>query len=216
MDPEAAQLVLGAILAIGAGVWLTGLQFLAGSSGTVKAGQDHGMVPDLQPSSQSRLTGYAEVQGQPGVLAAKAASILAKASSFGPIKIAEKTDNRITFERLGPGMVNQPSSRWFRRGELRFTSVGQGRCRVEWTAELANMGWLLAWGSAIPGLGPACVGDRRLGDLQLRRFFARPGGALANHPDVAGGPLPLASVSVRSAVPPGREGSGGTVRGDGQ
>jgi hypothetical protein len=87
------------------------------------------------------------------MLASRAASILAKGSPLGPLKIVEKTHDHITFERLGPGMVNQPSSRWFRRGELRFSALGQGRCRVEWSAELAGMGWLLGLGALFQVLG---------------------------------------------------------------
>jgi len=159
MDPEAAQLVLSGILVIGAVVWLTGLQFLVRASRAVTPERDQDMYPDSQsPSAPNRLTGYAEVQGQPGVLATRAASILAKGSPLGPIKIVEKTDDRLAFERLGPGMANQPASRWFRRGELRFSTARQSRCRVEWTAELANMDWLLKLGALFQVLGLLALG----------------------------------------------------------
>lgn len=148
MDPEAAQILLLAITAVAFVVWLIGFQFLAGS---LRAGKP--TSSDETEVSTNVLTGSAEVEGQPGVLAAKAASVLAKGNPIGPVKIVDKTDDHIVFERLGPGVVNQPASRWFRRGELRFASVGQGRSRVEWAVELANMGWLLALGALFQVLG---------------------------------------------------------------
>lgn len=145
MDTEAAQIVLGVIVAIGAVFWLTGLQFLTGSTRAVKSSQPDESDPPFT-ESRNRLAGTAEVDGQPSVLAIKAASLLARNSPFGPVKIVEKADDRIKFERLGPGIANQPAARWFRQGDLRFVTAGRGRCRIEWAVELAKMGWLLLWG----------------------------------------------------------------------
>lgn len=155
MDPETARIVLAAILAIGAIVWLTGLQFLTGSHRAVKGQQPgEGILPELSvPVSKNWLAGSAEVDGQAKVLAARVASILAKGSPFGPVKIVEKGDEGIIFKRLGTGMANQSAGRWFQRGELRFTTVGHGQCRIEWTAELSSMSWLLWLGGLFQVLG---------------------------------------------------------------
>ena len=155
VDPEAAQLVLVAITAVAVITWLMGLRFLVVTYRAGEAGQgDDNPVSDLPaPSSGNRLNGTAEVDGQPAVLATKTASALAKSSPFGPVKITEKNDNHITFEHLGTGRVNQLAGRWLRRGEFRFLPVGQGRSRVEWTAELSKMDWLLRWGALFQVLG---------------------------------------------------------------
>lgn len=153
MDPETAQIVLVALTVVGVVVWLAGLQFLSGSYRAVKALQPaeaplaEPLVTDVPaPPSGSRLAGSAEVDGQASGLAGKAASILATGNQFGSIKIIEKTNERIIFERLGSG-------RWFQRGELHFTAVGQGRSRVDWAAELSNVSWLLWLGGLFQVLG---------------------------------------------------------------
>jgi hypothetical protein len=159
VDPEAAQILLLAITAVAVIVWLIGLRFLVASARAGKPGPgDENAETDFSPSAATnQLTGSAEVEGQPGVLAARAASVLAKGNPFGPIKIVEKTASRIVFERLVPSVVNQPASRWFRRGELRITPLGQGRSRVEWAVELTNMGWLLKLGALFQVLGLVAI-----------------------------------------------------------
>ena len=148
MDPEAAQLLLLAITAAAVIVWLLGFRYIVGSYRMQREGDDLAGA-----SSGNLLSGRVEVEGQPGFLATRGASILAKASPFGPVKIVDKTDDHITFERLGPGVMNQQAGRLFRRGTFRFSLVNQGRTRVEWLVELANMGWLLAWGALFQVLG---------------------------------------------------------------
>lgn len=151
MPAETAQIVLVSIIAVAVLVWLTGLQFLGLSA---RKGRP-------EPQDDLRSTGFqqgkcvagrTEIDGQPDALSAKAASILAKGDPFtlGPIKITEKTDQHIVFERLEA--ANQAAG-WFRRGVLHFESVGQGRSRVEWLVELANMSWLLWLGVLFQVLG---------------------------------------------------------------
>jgi len=159
VDPETAQVLLLAITAVAVIVWLIGVQFLVASARAGRpAPRDEYAEADLSPSATTnQLTGSAEVEGQPGALAARVASVLAKGNLFGTIKIVEKTEDRIVFERLGPGVVNQPASRWFHRGVLRITPLRQGRSRVEWRVELTNMGWLLKWGMLFQVLGVIAI-----------------------------------------------------------
>jgi len=125
MDVDVAQVVLIALTAIAVAVWLAGLQFLTRCYRTVKTATDEsrGAEPP-ETSSGIRLTGSAEVDGQPSPLAAKAAAVLANGNllALGPIRIVEKTDARVRFERL----ENAGAGRWFRWGEMDFSAIGQG------------------------------------------------------------------------------------------
>lgn len=145
MDPDVAQILLFAILVVDGIVWLIGLRFLVTSqqAGRSASSAETSEYDPSAVSSESGLTGSAEVEGQPSPLAAKAAATLAKGAIFGPVKIVEKSDNLIIFERLSPGIANQPAGRWFRQADLRFTPAGYVRTRVEWVVQLASMGWLL-------------------------------------------------------------------------
>jgi hypothetical protein len=141
VTPETAQILLVAIVAVASIVWMIGLRFLFVSYRVGKPVPSDG----LSPMTEGSLTGSAEVDGRAEVLATKAASLLAKGGvfAFGPIKITEKTADRIAFERLGPEAGNQNPAGWFRQGELHFTQVRQGRSRVEWAVELSSRAWLL-------------------------------------------------------------------------
>jgi len=101
-----------------------------------------------EPAAAHGLIGGTEVDGQPRQLAVRAATVLAQGSqsSFGSVKIVEKTDDRIVFERAETGIGRQSAGRWFRRAELRFTAVSPARTRVEWLVEPANLRWLLQLG----------------------------------------------------------------------
>jgi hypothetical protein len=81
-------------------------------------------------------------------LAGRAAAVLAGGNLFalGAVKIVEKSEGHVTFERVGAGTTNQPANLWFRRGELRFTPLGTGRTRVEWAVEPLALSWLLRLG----------------------------------------------------------------------
>jgi hypothetical protein len=149
MDTETAQIVLLAITLVGAIVWMVGLQFLVSSYRIPKSRPADG----VDPATDNWLTGSAEVEGPADALVTKAAAVLAKGNlfPFGPVKIVEKTTNRITFERLGPGGGNQMPARWFRRGELRIAPVRQGRSRVDWA--VSNPGWPLWCGGLFLVMG---------------------------------------------------------------
>lgn len=156
MNIEVAHVVLAAITAAGAVVWLIGLRFLVASSRRAAAPQDGG--EGILVGGEGRegwLSGSAEVEGEAGALASKAATVLAQGipQAFGPVKILEKADDGIRFERVGPGLANQPPGQWFRRGELRFVSLRPGRTRVEWAVEPLSMRWLLWTGGAFLAAG---------------------------------------------------------------
>src|ERR1700722_17213430 len=112
MDPDSARMLLLAITAVAVIVWLFGLRFLIVAYRTAKPGdgEDSSGTDLAHRSSKNGMSGNVEVEGQPGVLAARAASVLAKGSLLGPVKILKEGDDRILFERLGPGSVNQPAS----------------------------------------------------------------------------------------------------------
>jgi hypothetical protein len=149
MPPEVAQQVIFAITAVGFVVWLCSLSFLLKSAQMLPSGSQNEID---EPTARKWITGCAEVEGIPKALAAKAAAILAS-GNLGALRIVEKTDDKIVFERLNPGMGKQPPGRWFRRGEIRFTSLGQNRTQVHWTVEPVSGRWLLGVGGIVQGLG---------------------------------------------------------------
>jgi len=152
MDIEVARVVVAAITAAGAVVWLIGLRFLVASSRKRRGGQrdadeDTGLAGG---GREGWLCGSTEVDGEPGALASRAASFLAGGSpyAFGPVKILEKADDRVRFEGAGAGLADRPPGLWFRGGELRFVPLRPGRTRVEWAVEPAAMRSLLWLGGA--------------------------------------------------------------------
>ena len=157
MDPEVARIVLGSITAVGAVAWLVGLQFLLASPRRRRAGPQE--VPAegslVGEGREGWLSGSAEVEGEASALASRAAAALAKGNlfTFGPVKILEKADDHIRFERVGEGVANQPAGQWFRRGELRFTPLRAGRTLVEWAVEPADLRWLLWLGGLFQAAG---------------------------------------------------------------
>jgi hypothetical protein len=145
MSVEAAQLVLFAITGLGAIIWVVALNFL---SRCYRSQQPTELLAFGDPVAAHGLIGGAEVDGQPRQLAARAATVLAHGSqsSFGPVKIVEKTDERIVFERPETGIGNRSAGNWFRRAELRFTAVSSTRTRVEWLVEPVSIRWFLQLG----------------------------------------------------------------------
>jgi len=149
MPPETAQQVVFGITAVGFVVWLISVNFLVKAARLLQAGNQDRFD---EPPAQKLLTGSAEVDGDPKNLAAKAAAVLAK-GTLGPVKIVDKTAERIVFERVDAGIANQPAGRWFRRGELRFTALRQDRTQVEWAVEPAALQWMLVAGGIVQIVG---------------------------------------------------------------
>jgi hypothetical protein len=157
MDTDVAVVVVAAITAAGAVVWLIALRFVAASARADRAGQPQ-TPEEVGAAGEGRvgwLTGGTEVEGEPSILAARAVAILAKGSLFavGTVKVLEKDDQHIRFERADAGVGKVPASQWFRRGELRFTPLRPGRTRVEWAVEPADMRWLLWLGALFQAAG---------------------------------------------------------------
>jgi hypothetical protein len=156
MSTDVAQIVLAAITAVAAVVWLAGLQFLLASARLGIKNEDRESVdPEVMEESLAPcISGSVEVEGQAGALAAKAASLFAqdKLFPFGPFKIVESSESRLRFEPVGPGVGRQAGG-WFRRGQLRFTPLGPTRTRVEWTVALAPRSWLLWLGGGFQVAG---------------------------------------------------------------
>jgi hypothetical protein len=157
MDPEVARMALWGITAVGAVAWLAGLQFLLASPRSRRGGPQEAPA-EASLAGEGRegwLSGSAEVVGEAGALASRAAAALAKGnlSTFGPVKILEKADDHIRFEGVGEGVANRPAGQWFRRGELRFTPLRPGRTRVEWAVEPADLRWLLRLGGLFQAAG---------------------------------------------------------------
>ena len=154
MTTETAQMLLAGITLVGFIVWLIGLQFLLATARVGKSETLQAAEAD-EPWPEGWLTGSAEVEGQPAVLVKRAAALLVKggAGFLGPLQIVECTNDRLAFERLGPVSANQAMPNWFRRGELRFTSLGRDRTHIAWGVERAAPRWLLRVGALYQLLG---------------------------------------------------------------
>lgn len=149
MSPEIAQQVVFGITAVGAVVWLLSLNFLVKSARLLQPAKQDEFD---EPPAPKHLSGSAEVEGDRKTLAVQAAAVLAK-GTLGPVKIVAKTDARIVFERLDPGIVNQPPGRWFRRGEFRFMASRPNRTQVEWAVEPCAFQWMLWVGAVVQTVG---------------------------------------------------------------
>src|SRR5262249_13504389 len=130
MSQETAQQVVFGITAVGAVIWILSVNFLSRSARLMRPA-GHGLTEAPAPMP---LAGSAEVEGDVTTLSARAAAVLAS-GALGPLKILARTADRIVFERLEPTLANQPASRWFRWGELRFTALRQNRTQIEWSVE---------------------------------------------------------------------------------
>lgn len=165
MSPEFAQLVVVGITLLGAIVWLFSLVYLVKSARLTKSAEN-ALVEE--PSRQDMLTGGAECSGDAQVFRGTAAEFFAK-GTLGPLKIVEEGDDRLVFERLVPGVGRQPPGRWFRRGEMRFTRLGQNRTHVEWLVEPGRFHWLLTVGAIMQLVGLVAL---TVGCWAMLRFVA--------------------------------------------
>jgi hypothetical protein len=157
VDINIARIVLAGITAAGVVVWLIAARFLIASRrlrNTRPAWPDDDGEP-AEEQVDGWLAGAAEVDGEAGVLATRAARILAE-GKLGPVMVLDKADDRVRFERAGAATANMPGL-WFRRGELRFTPSNQGHCRVSWLVEPAASAWLLTLGWIFQAVGLAVL-----------------------------------------------------------
>jgi hypothetical protein len=156
MPPETAQQVVFGITAVGAVIWILSFNLLVRSARLMRPAKQDGFN---EPLAQAPLAGSAEVEGDVKTLSVRAARVLAS-GALGPLKILGRTDDRIVFERLETTIANQPTSRWFRRGELRFVTLRHDRTQVEWSVEPVGFQRLLWAGTSfqIAGLVALTVG----------------------------------------------------------
>src|SRR4029077_9926310 len=121
MSTETAQAVLIASAGIGIVVWLIALRFLLVTSRMARmvAASPTEELGSFEQRAENRLFGSADVEGEPSALMEKALGLLAKMSalgpgSLGPLKIVERTNDRVVFEGTGLGSAGQG----FRQGIL--------------------------------------------------------------------------------------------------
>jgi hypothetical protein len=146
MTTETAQVILVSVTTLASAVWLIGLWFLVASYRTGRTEQlpDHFSHSEQLPKNW--FLGSVEVDGQPGALVEQAASLLVRAGS-GSLKIVERTADRLAFEQIGLTPLGLP-----KQGQLRFTSVGSGRTRIDYAVEPPGLR-LLLW---LGGIFQAC------------------------------------------------------------
>jgi hypothetical protein len=151
MEPDVAKLVVVAITAVGAVVWLAAMASVLRAArerreSAQQATERFEIEADLAPET---IVGEAEVEGQPEELSAKLASQLAKdgMGPFGPIKIMSRDRHQVAFEPAGQSMLG------FRAGRLRLTPSGH-QTQIEYAVETSRRGhYLLVAGAGCLVLG---------------------------------------------------------------
>jgi hypothetical protein len=141
MDSEVAGIMLYCLAGIALLVWLASVEYVRRTRLQSTGGTPGQRVQDFFPdetSSAGWLLGEATVKGAPAALSDKMAAALAAPAGLGvvPLKLTEKADDHISFEWPGPALVGQQRVWWFRRGQLRFNSLGGGTTRVGYAIEL--------------------------------------------------------------------------------
>lgn len=159
MNLDLHIVIFYAIAAVAVVVWLCALQFVLRTQRSAatpsELWEDEG--ESLGESDGTAVQGSAEVDGQPGELAAKAASILAQqgVTTIGPVKVMEQTDQRVVFEAM-PHL----GGRFLQRGILEFQALPGDRTRVDYTVLIPRRHGLLvgAWIFQALGLIALVVG----------------------------------------------------------
>jgi hypothetical protein len=165
MSVEAAEVLLAVITAIGLAVWISALQFLWTTTRMGKSAaaptSDGAVLHDQLPANW--FVGSLEIDGEPNALIDRVVSILVKTSSFspgalGPLKIKERTNDRIVFEHPGFGIPQQGIL--FRQGRLMFAAAGTKRTHIDYALELTSGRWLLVlgWGFQMAGFLALAIG----------------------------------------------------------
>ena len=152
MNAATAEIVLYGITAIGAVVWCFGLRFLLNSR-RLRQAKSADRFSMAKPAADNVIQGSAEVEGEPGELAVKAAASLAKGIDIqiGPLKILERSDERVAFEGPGPG--GQLPGQIIRQGEIRFRRASQGKTDIDYQVEISRGQWLFVGGVICQILG---------------------------------------------------------------
>lgn len=160
MAVESAEMLLFAITALGAILWLTGLQFTIRSFPRVAALRDGLSRPfDFEPEPPKEwICGGADVKGNLPELVAKATAALVggNITGIGPVKILETGDDRIVFEGMAHIGCNSTRNQMPGRighGQLRFVPLDHERTNVQYVVQPTGMLWML-W----TALGIQCLG----------------------------------------------------------
>jgi hypothetical protein len=171
MTAETAQTILYSICAVGFVVWLIGLLFLVSCARKPRSAPAE-RFELAEATRPNMILGETEIEGRPAELATKAASILAegKIASFGPVKILERTSERVAFEGATVSPNTPGLSRCVRRGEIRFASTGMDRTRAEYSIEVSGGRGLLLAGAIVQALGLVAL----IGGFLLIRTFVVP------------------------------------------
>ena len=152
MNAATAEIVLYGITVIGAVVWCFSLRFLLNSRRARRpAPADRFSM--TEPAPNNAIQGSAEVEGEPGELAVKAAASLAKGIDIqiGQLKILDRSDQRVAFEGPGPG--GQLPGHMIRQGEIRFRRASRGKTDVDYEVEISRGLGLLIGGVIFQILG---------------------------------------------------------------
>jgi hypothetical protein len=173
MDAQGAEMLLCAITAVGAIIWLVGLQVLVRSFPAIR--RDSEIARQFSPEElppANVLYGTAEVEGRPAELIDKAVAALLKASpaALDPMKIIERRDDRVVFGSVGSDPRGRPWPLQIARAQLRFTPLGPNRTSIDYAAEVAGGQWLLWMGVAFQCLGFAAL----VGGFCLIRAYVVP------------------------------------------
>ncbi len=152
MDITLARTVFFAIVLFETTIWICAGYFLLTSSRSRRSNAEWQEPDAAEPHVDGWISGSTDVEGEAGVLAARAARLLAQGmpQQLGPVKVLDLADDRVRFERTG--LANAPHQ-WFRRGELSFTPVATGRTAVSWLVEPTTSPWLLRLGWIFQLLG---------------------------------------------------------------
>jgi hypothetical protein len=161
MDEEVAKIVVIALTAIGAVIWLTALAFTLRARRERQPADVGVALPfDIETgASPCTVVGSAEVAGQPAELAAKLTEQLARGGlmPIGPVKILKSELGEVVFE---PAMTNAAGTAFsapgFGRGRFRFSGHGP-RTQIDYAVETTSPTVLTALSWVFLALGLAAL-----------------------------------------------------------
>ncbi len=152
-EPETLQILVAAIVAVGAAAWFGGLVVLLRTARARRARAEEAAERfDIEtPAAEGAIVGGAEVAGRSDDLAEKLTAQLAR-EGLGvawPVRIVSADAREVVFEAAGdrptPGVG-------FRRGRVRFSPSGAGT-RIDYALEASTGKLLLAIGWAFLAVG---------------------------------------------------------------
>ncbi len=175
-----ARMIVIALTAIGAVVWLAGLATLHRVGRERRAAADD-MADQYDTDTTAgaeRIVGSAEVAGSPDDLAAKLAAGLARGAmeALGPVKVLAQSRHEVVFESAGSSAGGAAhASTLLRRGRVRFAGSGL-RTRIDYAVETGSRSIILALGWVFIALGFAAL--VAVPALQFRYVIPNPNAAI--------------------------------------